>query len=294
MVTKNQKPPKREMKTIRAKKKKTMRLTPLIEKEDIFQDISGAKSTTLFLGKYTMREAGVVLRKRNFYTEAKKRGLWPIDFELDSSQYPPLQRLIIYYKEKSPENVIVDLKIREGIFKAKKGFPLDITRSKFLVLEWLTLQNPLLKFEGQRTPLPGQAHPGLSLGKKVVDLFSYVARLNKNQGLIAYPAYFHNALLFSRYFHFMSPAKKAEVEEIRRTFKKMTFKELAWIVHFECLRDSGGKVYQWEAEEMLLPVDRKLVGYFDSKQYKNEVKKAKLKMKFSVDRDCVKKKMGTT
>jgi hypothetical protein len=45
---------------------------------------------------------------------------------------------------------------------------------------------------------------------------------------------------------------------------------------------------------MLLPVDRKLVGYFDSKQYKNEVKKAKLKMKFSVDRDCVKKKMGTT
>ncbi len=278
-------------KVIRDKKKKKSSLTPLIEKGDIFQDISGTIGTSLFLGKYTMSEAGAVLKKRNFYNEAKKRGLWPIDFELDSSQYPPLQRLVIYYKEKSPDNVIVDLKIREGTFKTKKDSPLDIARSKFLVLEWLTLQNPRAKFEKQKTPLPGQAHPGLSLGKKVVDLFSYVARLNRNQGIIAYPAYFHNALLFSRYFNFISPVKKAEVEEIRRTFKKITFKELAWIVHLECLRDSKEEVYQWEAEEMLLPVDKKLEGYFDSKQYKNEVKKAKLKMNFSVDWNCVEKKM---
>jgi len=280
-------------KIIRDKKKKKSSLTPLIERGDIFQDISGAKGTSLLLGKYTMREAEAVLRKRNFYKDARKRGLWPIDFELDSSQFPPLQRLVIYYKEKNPDNVIVDLKIREGTFKTKKDFPLEITRSKFLVLEWLTMQNPRVMFEKQKTPLPGQAHPGLSLGKKVVDLFSYVARLNKNRGIIAYPAYFHNALLFSRYFDFVSPAKKAEVEEIRRTFKKITFKELAWIVYLECLRDGEGKVYQWEAEEMLLPVDKKLEGYFDSKQYKNELKKARQKTDFSIDWDCVRKKIRT-
>jgi hypothetical protein len=280
-------------KTKRDKKKKKSTFTPLIEKGEIFQDISGVKGTSLFLGKYTMREAGAVLRKRNFYKEAKKRDLWPIDFKLDSSQYPPLQRLVIYYKEKNPDNVIVDLKIKEGTFKTKKDFPLEITGSKFLVLEWLTLQNPRLTFKEQKTPLPGQAHPGLSLGKKVIDLFSYVARLNKNQGIIAYPAYFHNALLFSRYFDFVSPAKKAEVEEIRRTFKKITFKELAWIVHLECLRDGKGKIYKWESEGMLLPFDKKLESYFNSKKYKDEVKKAREKADFSIDWECVRKKIRT-
>jgi hypothetical protein len=271
--------------------KKKSRTTPLIEKGDIFQDMSGAKGTSLFLGKYTMREAEVVLRKRNFYREAKKRGLWPIEYELDSSQYPPLQRLIIYYKKRDPENIIVDLKIREGIFETKRDFPLKMHQSRFLVLEWLTLQNPRLKFNGKRTPLPGQKYPGLSLGKKVVDLFIYLAKLNKDQGIVAYPAYFHNALLFSRYFNFISPQKKSEVEVIRKTFKKMTFKELAWIVHLECLRGREGKVYKWEAEEMLLPVDSKLEDFFDSKSYKKEVREAKGKFSFSVDWDCFRRKM---
>jgi hypothetical protein len=273
------------------KKDKKTTITPLFGKNEILHDMSGVRGTSLFLGKYTIREAEVVLRKRNFYREAKKRDLWPIDFELDSSQYPPLQRLIIYYKEKRSENIIVDLKIREGFFKTKKAFPWEMKRAKFLVLEWLTLQNPLVQFEGQKTPLPGQKHPGLSLGKKIVDLFEYLARLNKNKGVIAYPAYFHNALLFLRYFEFISPRKKAEVEVIRKTFNKMTFKELAWIVHLECLRDQKGDVYKWEAEEMFLPLDKRLKRYFDSKEYKKEVKEAKKDLSFTIDWECFKKKM---
>jgi len=276
---------------IKDKKDKKTNITPLFEKGEILQDMSGVKGTSLFLGKYTIREAGAVLKKRNFYKEAKKRNLWPIDFELDSSQYPPLQRLLIYYKEKDPDNIIVDLKVREGYFKTKKDFPLEIKKSKFLVLEWLTLQNPLARFTGQKTPLPGQDHPGLGFGKKMVDLFYYLARLNKNQGVVAYPAYFHNALLFLRFFEFISPQKKAEVEVIRGTFNKMTFKELAWIVHLECLRDKEGGIYKWEAEEMLLPIDKRLDRYFDSKKYKKEVKKAKKELIFSIDWECFKKKM---
>jgi hypothetical protein len=164
--------------------------------------------------------------------------------------------------------------------------------SKFLILEWLTLQNPRQEFEGQKTPLPGQKYPGLNLGKKVLDLFRYLARLNKNKGIIAYPAYFHNALLFSRYFDFICPEKKAEIEVITNTFKKMTFKELAWIVHLNCLKDQKGHVYKWEAEEMIFPIDQKLSAYFSSKKYKQEVKKAKKKLKFSVDWDCVKTKLN--
>ncbi|MBD3415368.1 MAG: hypothetical protein GF421_13185 [Candidatus Aminicenantes bacterium] len=275
---------------IKDKKKKTPSRSPLFEKGDLIQDTSGAKRTSLLLGKYTIKEAGSVLRKKSFYREAKKRGLWPIDFDLDSSQYPPLQRLLIYYKHKDPDTIIVDLKIREGIFESQKDFPTEERISKFLVLEWLTLQNPRQEFGEQKTPLPGQKYPGLNLGKKVLDLFYYLARLNKDKGIIAYPAYFHNALLFSRYFDFMCPEKKAEVEAIKDTVEKITFKELAWIVHLNCLRDHQGNPYKWEAEEMVFPIDKRLKNYFSSKKYKREVKKAKEELKYFVDWDCFHKK----
>jgi len=74
----------------------------------------------------------------------------------------------------------------------------------------------------------------------------------------------------------------------------MTFKKLAWIVHLGCLKGRKGDPYKWEAEEMLLPIDKNLERYFDSKKYKNQVKEAKEKLSFSIDWDCFKKKMENT
>ena len=70
--------------------------------------------------------------------------LGPLDFELDSSEFP-LQRLQIFHQKKIADNIIVDLKIKEGRFKLKDKFALKFLSSEydFLFLEWLTLQNPL-------------------------------------------------------------------------------------------------------------------------------------------------------
>lgn len=265
----------------------------LIQQEDLFADVEEKKGTTLFLGKYTMQQAGIVMRKRNFVKEAQKRNLWPVKVVIDSTSFPPLQRLQFFYKEAKPENLIVDLKLRESRYSPETELPFEFSFSAFtfLVMEWLTLQNPRMKFSTENTPLPGQNYPGLRLGKKFFDLFEYLARLNKNDGLLAYPAYFHNALLFLRGFYFVNPAKKAEVQAIRSCCSNVPFKELAWIVNLGCLRDKNDEIYEWKAEEMVSPLNRELKAYFSSNAYEDIVKESQEDMSFEIDWDSYKERI---
>lgn len=265
----------------------------LLREEDILSALTGDKGSCLFLGRYSLTEVEAVLKKKNFYKDAKKKKLWPLKFRMDGSEFP-LQRFQIFFQEEDPQNLVVDLKIREGTFQPKQKlsslFPLPSFR--LLILEWLTLQNPLQEFSGERIPLPGQKHPGLSLGKKVLDIFVYLARLSRLDGLLAYPAYYHNALLFCRHFQFLNPEKQAEVLAIQKTFRKVPFKELAWIVHLDCLRDQKNNPYKWEAEEQVFPLNKALKIYLNSKDYDKKVKQNMKKFQFMVDWDCYRKKQN--
>ncbi|MBN1271294.1 MAG: hypothetical protein JXB26_03395 [Candidatus Aminicenantes bacterium] len=262
---------------------------PLFGNEDLFGDLAVKKGwTTLFLGKFSLQEVYTVMEKRNFTRDAQKRKLWPLDYDLDSSQFP-LQRFRIYYKNKEPENMIVDLKIREGVFQPKKPTGLNFPKSEFLILDWLTLQNPLKDFTANRSPLPGQKYPGLSLGRKILDLFVYLGRLLKKDGLLAFPAYFHNAVLFSRGFIFVNPEKEAEVAAIHRLFKKVHFKDLAWIVYLNCLQDKEGRMYEWKAEEQVYPFSQSLKEYFTSKKYEEKRREAFSRVNYKINWDCYEK-----
>jgi hypothetical protein len=265
--------------------------TSQIRESDVLSQLVDDKGSSLFLGKYSMNEVIAVLRKRNFLKDARKRGLWPLAFDLDTSEFP-LQRFQIFYGDKAPQNMIVDLKIREGRFRIKDEFALKYLSSEydFLILEWLTLQNPLQEFSQERTPLPGQNHPGLNLGKKVLDIFVYLARLNRKDGLLACPAYFHNALLFMRQLKFINPEKEGEVHAIRKSFPDVSFKDLAWIVHLNCLRWEDGKIYEWKAEKQVYSLNKTIKKYFDDKAYKERVKNTQKNLSFTIDWECYRKK----
>jgi hypothetical protein len=256
---------------------------PLVEEKEIFGELAERKGSSLFLGRYSLNEVLAVLAKKSFFKEARKRFLWPLAVELNSSEHP-IQRLQIFLREKEPENLIVDFKFKEMDFMPRllPGFPV-VPPQKSLAFEWLTLQNPLYKFSESFTPLPGQTRPGLSMSKKIMDLFVYLGRLTHKDDLLAFPAYFHNALLFSRYFHFWNPAKEAEVLAIRGLFSHAPLKQLAWIVHLNCLRRADGSVYEWAAEEQLFPLTRPLKEYFDSRPYRESVKAGRKSLFFSVD-----------
>jgi len=282
------------MKIFSSRRNRSADTSFLIKEEEIFSELADKYGTGLFMGKYPVNAVLTVLKKRKFFKEAQKRKLWPLEFDLDSSDFPPLQRFRVFYSSKNPKNLIVDLKISQSRYRIKNEIKIEwpLPEFKLLTLEWLTLQNPLREFPEEKTPLPGQKHPGLNLGKKIIDLFIYLARLNRNDGILAFPSYFHNALLFSQYFHFVNPEKKAEVLAIRKTFPELSFKELAWIVHLDCLLVNGKNIYKWTAEEQILPMNKLLEKYFKSKQYKDKVKEAQKFNDYSIDWDSYRRKRG--
>src|SRR5512136_3197531 len=85
---------------------------PLVDESDIFSELHVKKGSSLFLGRYSLAEVLAVLNKKGFLKEARKRFLWPLAYELDSSEYP-LQRLLIFLREPVAENLIVDVKVKE-------------------------------------------------------------------------------------------------------------------------------------------------------------------------------------
>jgi hypothetical protein len=265
----------------------------LIEQDDLFAELEEKRGSSLFLGKYTFREAGRVMQKRSFVKEAKKRNLWPIKVLVDSTAFPPLQRLLLFNRSPSPESLVVDLKIREGRYIPQCELPFEFSFESysFLVLEWLTLQNPLLRFSKEFTPLPGQKYPGLGLGKKFFDLFEYLARFNHNDGILAFPAYFHNAILFLRDFYFLNPVKRGEIQAIRDAFPDISFKQLAWIVNLGCLYDKNGKMYEWKSEEMVSPVKKELKSFLESKLYWEKVDESQAGLRYSLDWDKFRSKV---
>src|SRR5512138_1450803 len=98
------------------------RESPLVDENEIFSELHVKQGSSLFLGRYSLNEVLAVLNKKGFLKEARKRFLWPLAYELDSSDYP-LQRLQIFLREADPENLIVDVKIKECEFAARDASP---------------------------------------------------------------------------------------------------------------------------------------------------------------------------
>ncbi len=261
--------------------------TPLINEGEIFGELAERRGTSLFLGRYALAEVMAVLYGKGFFKEARKRGLWPLEFDLDSSAYP-LQRFRIFLGAKDPERVIIDLKIREASFapagRDLPGFPARTIRT--LNFEWLTLQNPNAEFSDLRGALPGQQHPGLGMSRRIMQIFVFMGKRTHQDALLAFPAFYHNAVLFSRYFKFIRPEMEGEVAAIRRTFSHMPIRQMAWIVHLGCLRDAGGRSYEWRSEEQIAPLSGDVASYLETRAYRERVKEAMRNAVFSVDWDA--------
>ncbi|MFC2157720.1 hypothetical protein ACFLT9_07790 [Acidobacteriota bacterium] len=263
-----------------------------LEEDDLLSDLEGKTGSSLFLGKYTLKTVENVLKRRHFYKEAQKRGLWPLVLHLCPTETPPLQRFQVYYKSRDPHNLVVDLKIRLGTYLPKESgvHGLPSRGYRFLMLEWLTLQNPLNEFSSKRIPLPGQNHPGLGLGRKVLDMFIYLARVTRSDGILAYPAFFHNAFLFSRKLRFFNPEKRGEVLAVFQSCEGVSLKDISWIVHLGCLEEEGRGKFEWKSEEQIFPLNRTLKKWLSSTEYRECVKKVQQERKFFINWDCFEQK----
>ena len=116
------------------------------------------------------------------------------------------------------------------------------------------LANPRARFSAERPRLPGQEHPGLAIGWRVLALLFRVVERLKLDALVTVAEYVHNAELYARELPFLDPAHAGRLDAILdalRVREKLTVAQASWAMEWGLVRDATGEVAHWRGEAQL-------------------------------------------
>ncbi len=236
---------------------------------DILAQLIGNKRSTFWLGRYSENEVLHLLAKFDILSVLQAKGcghpliiIEPLEaFE---------QALKIFNSTAITENLFVELRLNETSFSHPNL--LDGVSQPMLKIEWLMLQNPSAAFSAEQPSLPGQRHPGLGLAKRALQLLVYLARQNHLAGVLNFPQFFHNAYFYLEYFWYCNPELKGIVLALRRDLCFLSLAELSWAIYLGCIFDeAAGKVCEWQADALVLPLEETVSQCFSSPEYEQMV-----------------------
>jgi hypothetical protein len=145
-----------------------------------------------------------------------------------------------------------------------------------LAVHWLSLQDPRAEFSPGRPALPGQTYPGLGIGRRLLSRLMAWAYDWGKDALVNYPAYYHNAVLYSRLFRFLSPKREGKMDALRRDLEGLSVTEASWAIEKgRVLEEPPGRVLRWKPSEMVAPLTRVLKGHMKSSEYEQAVAAAR-------------------
>jgi len=152
-----------------------------------------------------------------------------------------------------------------------------------LSVHWFSLQDPGKPFAPERPRLPGQTHPGLGIGRRFYGRLTTWAHEWGKDALLNFPEYFHNAVFYASMFRFVSPARQGRFEALRRDLAAVhVCAASAAIDEGRVVEDPGGRLFRWEAAEMISPVTASVTSALESDDYAAAVAKAREAARFRV------------
>jgi hypothetical protein len=180
---------------------------------------------------------------------------------------------------------LVDLRLAEAatLFKEPTLSRLGLEVLSFLSMNWLTLQDPDRKYPPERPRLPGQDHPGLGLSRAVYQRLLLWAEDWGKDGLLNFPEYFHNAVIYSPAFRFISPAREGRFQALRRDLGALSLAEASWAVESgRVLEEPAGAPFRWEPAEMVAAISHDVRRYLDAADYGRGVEDVAARTRFKV------------
>jgi hypothetical protein len=181
---------------------------------------------------------------------------------------------------------LVDLRLTEAttLLKEPRRGRLGLEVLSFLSMNWLTLQDPDRPFAADRPQLPGQDHPGLGLARAVYERLLVWAEDWGKDGLLNFPEYFHNALIYAPAFRFISPARAGRFRALRRDLAPLAMAEASWAVEQGRVREEpAGTVVSWEPAEMVAAISHDVRRYLDSEDYERAIAEVADQTRYRVD-----------
>jgi len=259
--------------------------------------VEGKRGTKLLLGEYSDEMIMKYLEDFKIIQKLNEKGYTQITLKTDTSD-PFVHRVVVSdksLKSKSEgNNILIDMHVRRkdfriGDFKSfihdrelqdvnhsvKKLLNFDM---KLTVIEWMLMQDPLKNFSDKRAQLPGQRHPGLGVGRNMIELLIYLAETHNRDGLLNVPEHFNNAIIYlQKDFFFINPACQAFffglIYDLRQPLLERGLVSVSWAIAQKCVKDKYGQPLDWKPEEQICATSPRMRLYFNSPEYLELVKK---------------------
>ena len=248
-----------------------------------------------FLGLYDERRLTGKLRKIGMMQILNRRGYRNLRIHMAKQDNYTSRLYVDSVDFPDGETRLVELIVREGVFRPKKSFipGFDFQEGlSMLLIEWLALQDPRASFSEDKPRLPGQQHPGVGGLKNMQELLYIFGRDLEKDAIIDIPEYYHAAVIYSRMYSeiysrkysFFSPFDAGMLEAVMRDFKDIPLAEVSFAVTFDCLLDARtGEQVRWKPSEQMYPISKKLHRYFEQKEYREILENTMNGLSFTMD-----------
>ncbi len=234
---------------------------------DISTEFSSVREgNNLFFGRFHKEEIQDLLEQSGIWTILSRRGFVGTTLEISVLSYLDNR---IYIKNNKGEILIhMRLKVDEYYFKK-----LNQT-IKLVFIDWLLTQNVNFKNSKHKDLFQGQDFPGLNIFKEITIFIKKLSDKLGSHGVFNVPEYFHDAILFHKYFKYVDPQIEGEFLSIIKSSNKKNLRSLSEAIHNQKLiiKDSG-QVYNWKHAEMIYSDLPYIQDQIFNKTYESEVKK---------------------
>ena len=255
--------------------------------------------TPLFLGRYNQEQIRAKLERHKILSMLRAQGFHPLILAVESDGLIE-HRIVIHTGEMRYDKILLELRLREGVFKVKeavnKAHPellrlLETDTVAMLWIDWLLLQNPFIGFNSQKPPLPEQKYPGLGILNLVVPLIGEFAQETYKQAVLDIPEHFHGAVFYARWMRFFNPEMEGKMRAILRDLSKYNLALISWGIKLGGLANTKKDDFEdWKPGEQIYALSPSLRDYFDSSVYQEFSERAYSENSYQLDFSRIKDK----
>jgi hypothetical protein len=229
-----------------------------------------ADSKRLFLGRFSEQDLYHMIDSIGLLKHLESMGFSVIHIEIYRDEND-IHYLKLYWKDRSPENQLLDLRVSEHTLIPHERFfeeGFRINPYNMILIEWMSAKNPLAVFDKNRPQLPGQSKPGLGILKYCFQLLYDISAEVLKDGFLDIPSHMHGAIMYSKEFKFFDPAQEATIRAAIRDLKSYSLADISWGIITESIIDrykDAPAVYN--PGEQVHYVSNIMKEYFESKKY---------------------------
>lgn len=259
-----------------------------LNEDDFLYELAKVNPTNLFLGRLTPEDVENELIKSGLYKLLEEKGFTHPVLNIDAKNVLE-HRVSIYAGEMHPEKLLIEVRLREGVFRPKRyfvdGFE-NILDVPMILIDWLMLQDPTKEFTPDKPRLVHQRKPGLGIFYDFATLVDLLAGKAGKEAVMDIPEHYHGALLYSKLFHFWDPKIEGKLHAMKRDFKDLPLHKITWAVFLDCCFNTDtGELEKWQPGEQIKPVSQRLRAYFDHPDYKKQAHEYCDKFHFRIDEE---------